>query len=92
MPMRLDDARAVVLATAINSMTPASIVDLRVDVPAIYATARNYRPPLDLDANVFRYSSAQRAVRRAQRGRNPSAHRALCTARSRVSRPRSGSR
>ena len=60
--MRLDDARAVVLATAINSLTPVSIVERRVDVPAIYATAKNYRPPLDLDATVFRYVMPARRV------------------------------
>ena len=48
-------ARAVVLATTMNSVVPApSIAELRgaelqIRVPAVYALAR-YEPPLDLDA------------------------------------------
>src|SRR6476659_4924752 len=43
-------ARAVVLATTMNSVVPApSIAELQIRVPAVYAIAR-YAPPLDLDA------------------------------------------
>ena len=64
-----DDARAVVLAAAISSVAPEPIVDVRVKVPAVFAVARDYAPPLDLDAAVFRYRVACRATTLRRRRR-----------------------
>jgi len=41
-------ARAVVLATTMNSVVPApSLFELQIRVPAIYAIAPKYAPPFD---------------------------------------------
>jgi len=53
-------ARAVVLATTMNSVVPApSLFELQIRVPAIYAVAPKYAPPFD-PLIVARLSAAAR--------------------------------
>lgn len=49
-------ARAAVLATALASTAlPESIVERQLKVPAIRLVIPAHRPPLDLNAPIFRY-------------------------------------
>ena len=65
--MTRDDARAAVLAFAINSVTPRSIVELRLKVPAIVHVIKHDFLPRFRYRPLRRLSCSSRSRRNASR-------------------------